>query len=448
MAAGLQRRRPCESYFKLNSPRFDSIEVSHIVLDAEGKAKEMMSVLRRRPGQLRRDGARAFDRRHARARRPDRQGAARLAAHRRRVQGVQRRASATCSGRSRRRTARRSRSSGSTRSIRRRLDDDTAHRGARAAARGLAARPGAGTRDRGLLGTGRCAPWITQEPRPVPRRFPGHRSTCSPRSRAHDIDRLAECAQVALRWRFGDTVCKAGDVGRRPVRDQVRLDPRLRRGRRQGDQPGRAQGRRRVGRDGHAARLPPRVVGARVGQDRAAVHPAQRHRPDRRGQPRGACLRRQPRRDRFRRRADQPAVRPARQGRQERARGADPQRRRQAGRRRQGDPEAGLARRPPALRGAPRRGAHRAPRGRHRLPAGHAAAGRHLRREGLPDAPGAGRLGDRHHRHRAAGDPGEDGSLHPRAQPEAARGAGRAGARCSTGNCSGRRSWPSGASSR
>jgi peptidylprolyl isomerase len=34
-----------DTYFKLNSPRFDSIEVSHIVLDAEGKAKEMMSVL-------------------------------------------------------------------------------------------------------------------------------------------------------------------------------------------------------------------------------------------------------------------------------------------------------------------------------------------------------------------------------------------------------------------
>jgi parvulin-like peptidyl-prolyl isomerase len=34
-----------EPFFKLNSPRFDSIEVSHIVLDAEGKAKEMISVL-------------------------------------------------------------------------------------------------------------------------------------------------------------------------------------------------------------------------------------------------------------------------------------------------------------------------------------------------------------------------------------------------------------------
>ena len=36
-------------YFKLNSPRFDSIEVSHIVLDTEGKAKEMMSVLQDDP---------------------------------------------------------------------------------------------------------------------------------------------------------------------------------------------------------------------------------------------------------------------------------------------------------------------------------------------------------------------------------------------------------------
>jgi parvulin-like peptidyl-prolyl isomerase len=38
-----------DAFFKLNSPRFDSIEVSHIVLDAEGKAKEMMSVLADEP---------------------------------------------------------------------------------------------------------------------------------------------------------------------------------------------------------------------------------------------------------------------------------------------------------------------------------------------------------------------------------------------------------------
>jgi parvulin-like peptidyl-prolyl isomerase len=34
-----------EQYFKLNSPRFDSVEISHIVLDSEGKAKEMLSAL-------------------------------------------------------------------------------------------------------------------------------------------------------------------------------------------------------------------------------------------------------------------------------------------------------------------------------------------------------------------------------------------------------------------
>jgi parvulin-like peptidyl-prolyl isomerase len=35
-----------QGYFKLNSPKFDSIEVSHIVLDSEAKAKEMIAVLR------------------------------------------------------------------------------------------------------------------------------------------------------------------------------------------------------------------------------------------------------------------------------------------------------------------------------------------------------------------------------------------------------------------
>lgn len=45
MMAQVCSEQAVQSYFKLNSPRFDSIEVSHIVLDAEGKAKEMMSVL-------------------------------------------------------------------------------------------------------------------------------------------------------------------------------------------------------------------------------------------------------------------------------------------------------------------------------------------------------------------------------------------------------------------
>jgi peptidylprolyl isomerase len=41
-----------EQYFKLNSPKFDSIEVSHVVLDTEGKAKEMVALLRDDPGSF------------------------------------------------------------------------------------------------------------------------------------------------------------------------------------------------------------------------------------------------------------------------------------------------------------------------------------------------------------------------------------------------------------
>ena len=37
------------AFFMLNSPRFESIEVSHIVLDSEGKAREMIAVLRDDP---------------------------------------------------------------------------------------------------------------------------------------------------------------------------------------------------------------------------------------------------------------------------------------------------------------------------------------------------------------------------------------------------------------
>jgi parvulin-like peptidyl-prolyl isomerase len=36
-------------YFKLNSPKFDCIEVSHIVLDSESKAREVIAVLRDDP---------------------------------------------------------------------------------------------------------------------------------------------------------------------------------------------------------------------------------------------------------------------------------------------------------------------------------------------------------------------------------------------------------------
>jgi peptidylprolyl isomerase len=38
-----------QGYFKLNSPKFDSIEVSHIVVDSEAKAREMIAVVRDDP---------------------------------------------------------------------------------------------------------------------------------------------------------------------------------------------------------------------------------------------------------------------------------------------------------------------------------------------------------------------------------------------------------------
>ncbi|MGO9989302.1 MAG: peptidylprolyl isomerase [Steroidobacteraceae bacterium] len=38
-----------QAYFKLNSPQFDGIEVSHIVVDSEAKAKEMIAVLSEDP---------------------------------------------------------------------------------------------------------------------------------------------------------------------------------------------------------------------------------------------------------------------------------------------------------------------------------------------------------------------------------------------------------------
>jgi len=41
--------RAVEEYFQLHSPKFDSIEVSHIVLDTEGKAREMISFLQEDP---------------------------------------------------------------------------------------------------------------------------------------------------------------------------------------------------------------------------------------------------------------------------------------------------------------------------------------------------------------------------------------------------------------
>lgn len=38
-----------EQFFRLNSPQFDSIDVSHIVMDSAGKAKEIMAILNDEP---------------------------------------------------------------------------------------------------------------------------------------------------------------------------------------------------------------------------------------------------------------------------------------------------------------------------------------------------------------------------------------------------------------
>lgn len=41
-----------EEFFRLNSPQFDSIDVSHIVVDSESKAKEILAILRDEPEQF------------------------------------------------------------------------------------------------------------------------------------------------------------------------------------------------------------------------------------------------------------------------------------------------------------------------------------------------------------------------------------------------------------
>ncbi|WP_250510067.1 peptidylprolyl isomerase [Caballeronia sp. GACF4] len=45
MLENIGTEREVEKYFQLNSPKFDSIEVSHILLDTEGSAREMISYL-------------------------------------------------------------------------------------------------------------------------------------------------------------------------------------------------------------------------------------------------------------------------------------------------------------------------------------------------------------------------------------------------------------------
>lgn len=49
MLAQVTSRDAVEEYFRLHSPKFDSIEVSHIIVDSEGKARELMAVLEDEP---------------------------------------------------------------------------------------------------------------------------------------------------------------------------------------------------------------------------------------------------------------------------------------------------------------------------------------------------------------------------------------------------------------
>lgn len=45
MMARITNDQAIEEYFRLHSPKFDSIEISHITVDSEGKARELLSVL-------------------------------------------------------------------------------------------------------------------------------------------------------------------------------------------------------------------------------------------------------------------------------------------------------------------------------------------------------------------------------------------------------------------
>jgi parvulin-like peptidyl-prolyl isomerase len=49
MMAQVCSDRAVEDYFQMHSPKFDSVEVRHILLDSEGKAREMLSFLKEDP---------------------------------------------------------------------------------------------------------------------------------------------------------------------------------------------------------------------------------------------------------------------------------------------------------------------------------------------------------------------------------------------------------------
>ena len=49
MLAHITRKERIEEYFRLHSPKFDSIELNHITVDSEGKARELLTLLKDEP---------------------------------------------------------------------------------------------------------------------------------------------------------------------------------------------------------------------------------------------------------------------------------------------------------------------------------------------------------------------------------------------------------------
>ena len=49
MLAQITRKEAIEEYFRLHSPKFDSIELNHITVDSEGKARELLALLEDEP---------------------------------------------------------------------------------------------------------------------------------------------------------------------------------------------------------------------------------------------------------------------------------------------------------------------------------------------------------------------------------------------------------------
>jgi peptidylprolyl isomerase len=49
MRAQITRQEQIDDYFRLHSPKFDSVEINHITVDSEGKARELLALLEDEP---------------------------------------------------------------------------------------------------------------------------------------------------------------------------------------------------------------------------------------------------------------------------------------------------------------------------------------------------------------------------------------------------------------